>query len=268
MYIKWGNDEATRAEVGTKSYYLREVQKLGIKVPEGFTLVTQSFLDFISESKIEVKDGEKEIEKLFAQAVIPDGIRDEITMAAKEIRPPFAVRSSSVIEDMERSSFAGLYDTFLNVEPENLFEAIKRCWQRAFSSRCLAHLKKMRFKTMEVSDMAMAVIIQEMIKPSFSGVMFTVNPVTGDGSKIFLEYTAGLSDGILSGRTNPISLVVDKVTDRIEGEDMLGEYHFRELVSLGRRIEKHFGCYQDIEWAIDEEITILQARPETVWNKR
>ncbi|MEK9150128.1 MAG: PEP/pyruvate-binding domain-containing protein, partial [Candidatus Desantisbacteria bacterium] len=130
------------------------------------------------------------------------------------------------------------------------------------------HLKKLGFKIREVSDVAMAVIIQEMVMPSFSGVMFTVHPTTGDGSKIFLEYSAGLSDDILSGRSNPISLSIDKVTDRIEGEDMLGEGILRELVDIGKRIEKHFGCYQDIEWAIDQDIVILQSRPETIWNRK
>ncbi len=277
MYIKWDIDEATPAQVGRKSYYLSEVKRLGIKVPKGFTLTTQAFLDFISFNKIEnrikglleVKNGSKEIEKLFAGAVIPNGIVKEITNACKEIKMPFAVRSSSVIEDLGKSSFAGLYETFLNVwTAENLFSSIKGCWQSAFSFRCLAHLKKLGFKIREVSDVAMAVIIQEMVMPSFSGVMFTVHPTTGDGSKIFLEYSAGLSDDILSGRSNPISLSIDKVTDRIEGEDMLGEGILRELVDIGKRIEKHFGCYQDIEWAIDQDIVILQSRPETIWNRK
>jgi len=276
MYIKWGVDEATLSEVGTKSYYLKEVKMLGIRTPEGFTLTTQAFLDFISFNEIEdkikglleVKEGWKEIEELLALCSFPDVMADEITNACKEIRTPFAVRSSSIIEDLGRSSFAGLYETSLNVRTENLFESIIKCWQSAFSFRCLTHLRKMGFKITEVSNMAMAVIIQEMVKPSFSGVMFTVNPATGDGSKIFLEYSAGLSEGILSGGTSPISLIVDKVTDRIEGENMLGEGRLRELVALGRKIEKHFGCYQDIEWAIDSDIVILQARPETIWNRK
>lgn len=184
----------------------------------------------------------------------------------------FAVRSSSIREDLDYASFAGLYDTFLNQSLEDIHEAVKRCWQSAFGLRALVYLKKLNLKIKNPTDIAMGVLIQKMIEPAFSGVMFTVNPTTGDASKILIEYMSGLGNLVVSGEVTPNSLLIDKITNQVDMDtvrDILEEGYIYQLTALAKKIEKVFGSYQDIEWAIDKDlqgVVILQARSETVWN--
>ncbi|MFH1963857.1 MAG: PEP/pyruvate-binding domain-containing protein [bacterium] len=193
----------------------------------------------------------------------------------------FAVRSSSIVEDTSGASMAGLYDTFLAVETGiAILDAIKGCWMSAACFRALTYLKRLGFgiaaddEAISPESLGMGVIVQQMVKPKFSGVMFTINPVSGDPSKIYIEYSRGLGKAVVSGRITPNLVVADKITHQIDRQgmdDFLDDDYIHGLTSIGKSIEKLFGCYQDIEWAIDDdssEIIILQARPETIWNNR
>jgi pyruvate,water dikinase len=303
-YIKWEDEGAIASQLGSKSYKLGELKKIGIKIPQGFTLTTKAFVDFIIYngiySKIEelianipsdteaIKDRSQKLRNLFIETDMPDKILNEITIAYNRLISSFeekvclVVRSSSMIEDLKSASFAGLYDTFLRLESLNdILRSIKGCWQSAFSARALTYLKRLNFKTEDPKRFAMGVIVQKMINQRFAGVMFTVNPVSGDSSKILIEYSDKSGEFIVSGRCIPNSLLVDKITNQIDKStasekngNLLEERYIYWLTDLAKKIEGHFGCYQDIEWVIDknasfpEDILILQARPETIWNEK
>lgn len=291
MYVRWDYEEIAPADVGTKGYYLSKLKRLGLRIPAGFILTTTAFLDFIIANGIydrltgivanlqpeEIKESirRNKIGELFAKSNIPTQIMDELTSAGNILSvKTLAVRSSAIIEDLPKASFAGLYDTFLNVTVGNeLIESVKRCWQSAFGLRALTYCQRLDLQIKDLKDIAIAVIVQEMINARFAGVMFTVHPGTGDASKILIEYSAGLGNLVVSGERTPETILIDKVTNRIDkkGQDLLDERYVFQLASIGKKIEEAFGCYQDIEWAIDNgsaEIIILQARPETVWNRR
>ncbi|MBU1782286.1 PEP/pyruvate-binding domain-containing protein [bacterium] len=294
-YIIWEYDQTIAEQIGNKAAKLGELRKIGIKIPAGFILTKAAFLDFITANGIYtklnkllthlpfqpegIKKSSQRMSELFADSYIPTQIIDELASAGNILSAKtFAVRSSSCIEDLDQASFAGLYDTFHNVSPGNeLIEGVKRCWQSAFSLRALAYLKRLDLPIKDLKDLSMAVIIQQMINSRLAGVMFTVSPATGDASKILIEYSAGLGDSVVSGEITPHSILIDKITNQVSrtGEqgsaNLLEERYIYQLTGLARRIEEHFGSYQDIEWTIDSdsaEIIILQARPETVWNKR
>ncbi|MBI4777704.1 PEP/pyruvate-binding domain-containing protein [Candidatus Desantisbacteria bacterium] len=291
MYIVQYDDESiTPAMVGSKGYYLARLQGMGIRVPQGFILTGKAFLDFLEANGIGhiLSDIPDDIEGMrrksedcleaFAWARIPDEMSVQIMDACVQLAAnSLAIRSSSIVEDLPAASMAGLYDSFLQVPLENVLERVKGCWQSAFGFRVLAYLKGFGFRYKSLNDMAMAVLIQEMIPPQLSGVMFTVNPISGDPSKIVIEYSPVL-EGVVSGRVSPVSIIVDKITEKPSPlpsptgrGGKIDEGYIQQLVTLGKMIEKYFGLYQDIEWVIDDRssrVIILQARPETIWNKR
>jgi pyruvate,water dikinase len=303
-YIKWESEKATALLLGSKSYTLGELRKIGMKIPQGFTLTTKAFLDFISYngiySKIEklfadipsdlqaIEDRSQRLQNLLIETRIPDKVLSDITIAYNRLTSSFkekiclAIRSSSTIEDLKSASFAGLYGTFLRVESfDEVLKSIKGCWQSAFSPMALTYLKKLNLNIKALKEIAMGVIVQEMIKQRFAGVMFTVNPVSGDSSKIFIEYSDKSGEYIVSGKCTPNFLLVDKITNRIdkstvlkENGNLLDEKYVYCLVDLARKIERNFDSFQDIEWVIEkdasfpEDIIILQARPETIWNEK
>ena len=238
MYIQWNNEQTKPYHVGMKSYNLGELERIGVKIPPGFTLTRRAFWDFITANGIynkikalvtdipsnvhAIKDRSQRLYDLFTDTEIPPKIINEITEACNNLtslfkkKIQFTVRSSSVIEDLESASFAGLYDTFLSVESyDEVLKSVKRCWQSAFSFRALTYLKKLELKIKDPKYIAMGVIIQQMIDQRFAGVMFTVNPANGDPSEILIEYSSRLEGVVASGRCTPSSLLINKITNRI-----------------------------------------------------
>lgn len=288
-------------EIGNKAANIFQLRKLGIKTPEGFAVSKKAFLDFIVKNGVsdkilaliknlpdnmqQIKKRSEKIIKILSDINIHKETANEIINAChrltaiskRDIR--FAIRSSSTAEDISGVSFAGLYDTFLQIDSDKeILESVKKCWQSAFSFRALVYMKNLGFKIKQIEDIAMAILIQEMISSRFSGVMFTVDPVTGDASKVLIEYSIDPNKSVVSGEKTPNSVLVDKVTDEISEYEILDieleKRYIYQLTNLGKQIESYFGCYQDIEWIIDKDscfpdnIIILQARPETVWNIR
>ncbi|MBN1806093.1 MAG: PEP/pyruvate-binding domain-containing protein [Sedimentisphaerales bacterium] len=303
-YIKWESERAKASLLGSKSYKLGELRRIGIKIPQGFTLTTKAFMDFISYNKIHkeieeliakipsdtqaIENRSRSLQNLFVKTRIPDKILDELTVAYHSFTSSFkgkiclAVRSSSMTEDLKSASFAGLYDTFLRVESfDEMLKSIKECWQSTFGSRALTYFKKLNLKVKAPEEIAMGVIVQEMVNHRYAGVLITLNPVSGDSSKIFIEYSDKSGECVVSGECTPNSLLVDKISNRIdkstvlkENGNMLEERYIYYLVDLAKKIERKFDSYQDIEWVIEkdasfpEDIIILQARPETIWNEK
>jgi pyruvate,water dikinase len=215
---------------------------------------------------------------------------------------PVAVRSSATAEDLPTASFAGQQETYLWIQgAAQVIEKVQRCWASLFTPRAISYRIKNNFPHEKV---LISVGVQKMVNARAAGVMFTLNPTDGDISKAVIEGSWGLGETVVSGSVNPDKFVVDKVvmetTDKqvsakhIEcvydpekgevvnadvDEDMqctccLEDQEVKELVKMGKIIESHYDRAMDIEWAIDrdfpfpENIFIVQARPETVWNQR
>lgn len=219
---------------------------------------------------------------------------------------PVAVRSSATAEDSPDASFAGEHDTYLWVTgADNVIEKIKACWASLYTDRAIAYREKMGYDHNHVD---MSVAVQKMVKPRAAGVAFTLDPTNGDRSSICIDSAWGFGEGVVSGDVTPDNFLVDKVMYYINRRTISPKEHAHLLIDsadgghpsvvrvelpeakgaepslidteiiaiakLARAAEKHYGCPQDIEWAVDDElpagedIVLLQARPETVWSKK
>jgi pyruvate,water dikinase len=215
-------------------------------------------------------------------------------------RVPVAVRSSATCEDQPDASFAGEHDTYLWVRgAAGVKRHVLRCWASLFSHRAISYRRQMNYSD---DGLAMSVGVQQMVLPRASGVAFTLNPVNGDRSQVAIDAAWGLGEGVVSGAVTPDNYLVDKVlweitkrtvshkalefrlgdNDRVIAAEVepqrcdlacLSDDEVRAVARLARRAEKHYGCPQDVEWALDpnlpdgENIVLLQSRPETVWSR-
>ncbi|MDW3178409.1 MAG: PEP/pyruvate-binding domain-containing protein [Acidimicrobiia bacterium] len=214
---------------------------------------------------------------------------------------PVAVRSSATAEDLPDASFAGQQDTYLWIQgADSVIEHVRRCWSSIFTDRAIAYRHSMGYLHQAI---AMSVGVQKMIDPISSGVAFTLNPTNGDRSQVAIDASWGLGEAVVSGEVTPDNFLVDKVlrevikreisdkgveyclTDSgsVEKLEIVGERRTAPAVTdddltaiamLARRAEKHYGCPQDVEWALDkhlpagENVVMLQSRPETVWSQK
>jgi pyruvate,water dikinase len=311
--------------VGGKNASLGELIKADIPVPPGFSVTTEAYLEFLTGwgikevmesilARIDVQDvasleaASKSIRKLMEEAPFPKKIEEEICSDYQALAQvfdvpnlPVAVRSSATAEDLPGASFAGQQDTFLWVKGCNeVLEKIKLCMSSLFTPRAISYRKKMGFPHEKV---LISVGIQKIVDAIAAGVMFTLNPLNGDPSKVVIEGNWGLGETVVSGQVNPDKFVVDKVTKEIERTvsqkgiecifdpekgmvchpdipperqeiQCIKDEEVLELARYAKRVEEYYGCPQDIEWAIDKNrpfpfnIFMLQSRPETVWSQR
>ncbi len=219
-------------------------------------------------------------------------------LGAADGTPIVAVRSSATTEDAADASFAGLQDTFLWVtEIEEVLRRIRSCWASLYSVESIGYRRARRFPEATV---AMAVVVQRMVDARTAGVMFTRSPTTGDRSVITIEGAWGLGSAVVGGEVTPDRWVVGKITGEISVRDIsdkalmhqpsaaggvvdapveehlrrtpcLSDEELQALRAVGRRVEKHYGRPQDIEWAVERQsnhILLLQSRPETVWSNK
>jgi len=310
------------ARLGGKFSSLAEMTEAGFQVPPGFGITTEAYRHFLTGSglaerarstRADAAEADlatvEQLSAAMAEAIdaaeLPSDLEHAIRTAyadlsarAGETDVPVAVRSSGESEDLGGASFAGQYDTFLWVRGiENVLTHVRRCWAGMFGSAVLTYRPT---KTADLTDYGICVGIQQMVASRSAGVMFTLDPVTGDRSKVAIEGCWGLGEGVVSGAITPTRYVIDKVTfeqvsaevtvqdqmfaldpatsatglvdvpaDR-RGEPCLAPEEIRVLVELAKRIEQHRGAPQDIEWAIAEngDVRVLQVRPETVWSNR
>lgn len=210
---------------------------------------------------------------------------------------PLAVRSSATTEDAADASFAGLQDTYLwTMGVQATLKYVRSCWASLYSVPSIAYRRK---HGLPESGVAMAVVIQRMVNARKAGVMFTRSPLTGDRSVITIEGAWGLGSAVVSGEVTPDRFVIAKITGEISvreisdkhvqhlpvpdggvgeaetPEDLrrvpcLSDEEITALRDIARKVERHYGRPQDIEWAIDHsgEILLLQSRPETVWSSK
>jgi pyruvate,water dikinase len=211
---------------------------------------------------------------------------------------PVAVRSSATTEDAADASFAGLQDTYLWVRgAAQMLGRVRSCWASLYSVPSISYRLKHGFPEQRV---AMAVVVQNMVDAGTAGVMFTRSPTTGDRSVITIEAAWGLGSAVVGGEVTPDRWVLGKITGEISVREIsdkliqhvpaggggveavavseerrrapcLSDTQLQQLGTLARQVERHYGCAQDIEWAIDRHsgaILLLQSRPETVWSAR
>ncbi len=314
--------------VGGKNASLGEMIDAGLPVPFGFAVTAHSYERYIVEKRISeqiyqiIKEtvtnpndpkqydtASKKIRELMEKTPMPKDIELAIRTAYTELNKRFAlkdtfvaVRSSATAEDLPDASFAGQQETFLNVKgPDELIEKVIKCWSSLFTPRAIFYRNEKGFPHEKVF---ISVGVQKMVNSRAAGVMFTINPVTGNRDEIVIEGNFGLGETVVSGAVNPDDFVLDKDTLKIkerriarktvkfirdpktgktihqdipEAEQKIvcvSDQELNRLGELAKRIEKHYGKPMDIEWAIDQDIPypenmmLVQARPETVWSAK
>ena len=235
------DDPACEAPVlaGNKAATLAVLRRAGFKVPPGAVISVDALGKVADE--------------------LPPAVRGALPSVPEWLGPaPWAVRSSSTAEDSEQASFAGQFETVLNVDLDGLADAVLRCWQSALSDR-------VRVYAGAGGPGSMAVLIQPMIAADSAGVAFTADPVSGR-DHVVIEAVAGLGERLVSGTATPERWTVEE-TGSIEAPSMatvLDAEKARAIADLARQTAEHFGRPQDIEWAIaDDSLWLLQARPIT-----
>ncbi len=228
MAISDLRDATDAAQFGSKAARLSALMRAGFRVPDGICISAESIDD------------------------------PAIPAAVARLAPPFAVRSSGLNEDSGVASFAGQFETFLNVDAAGVPDAVRRCAESGRSDRVSAYA---RVHGIEAGGTA--VLVQRMIAPEWAGVLFTANPVTQNLREMVVNAAAGLGDQVAAGTVKPRSLRIDR-DGRNLGPDALEDALLRELARAGREIERVMAEPADIEWAwLHGELHILQARPIT-----
>jgi len=240
----------------------------------------------------------EELRRRVVEEPLPAEVEQAILAAHGELgASAVAVRSSATTEDAEDASFAGLQDTFLWVlDAAETVARVRECWGSLYSVESMTYRLK---HGLPEEGVAMAVVVQQMVDARTAGVMFTRSPTTGDKSVITIEGAWGLGSSVVSGEVTPDRWVLGKITGEISVRDIshkhakqvpapqggiveieledadadaacLSDEELQALRDVGRRIERHYGRPQDIEWAIDKtgQLLLLQSRPETVWSAK
>ena len=292
---------------GGKGANLGELIHAGFRVPEGFVVTTAAFLEAMDAGGVRQELRERtaqtvratdptaaapDLQDLVHKAGVPAGLRGELVDAYRALGQgvSVAVRSSAAGEDSASTSFAGMNETFTNVSGDDeLVARVVDCWASLFAARVCAYRASQEI----TAEPALAVIVQRMVASDRSGVMFTVDPATGDRSRIVIEGAYGLGEVVVSGSVEPDTYVVTKdgpsvVSTRLgskafrvvrgpDGHDRhikndpadtkrpaLEAAEVLELARIGARVEEHYGVPQDTEWAIEgDTVYLVQSRPIT-----
>jgi len=309
---------------GGKGANLGEMLSAGLPVPPGFIISAETFKSFIEGSGInedideilketDVNDTQKltkaseMIGKMITGTRMPDDVKADLLEAYKKLSEGamviagigegeqgeyVAVRSSATAEDLPDASFAGQQATFLNVQgQEALVKAVQKCWASLYTPRAIFYRVQKGF---EHSKVFISVIVQKMVDSEKSGVMFTIDPITNDKSKISIEAVWGLGEAIVGGEVTPDNYEVGKealdvldkrisekvflytrditsgktvkqdLKDDMAKKQVLTDEEIVKMAELGKKIEEHYKFPQDVEWAVEDGIIyIVQSRPVT-----
>jgi pyruvate, water dikinase len=309
-----------RPHVGGKGGSLGELQRAGIAVPLGFVVKTGAFERFIRalerkspvRSLIAALNGDDlagataccaQIRAAVEAHEVPPEVLDEISSAhaalcADHESTPVAVRSSATTEDAADASFAGLQDTYLWVtDLAQTLQRVRSCWASLYSVESVIYRRR---RGMPEDAVAMAVVVQKMVRARTAGVMFTRSPLTGDRSVVTVEGAWGLGSAVVGGEVTPDRWVLGKITGDISVREIsekliqhvpasiggvetaavaaelrrvpsLRDEELQALRAIARKVERHYGRPQDIEWAVEtgsDALFLLQSRPETVWSAK
>jgi pyruvate,water dikinase len=312
--------------LGGKFGSLAEMTAAGFDVPPGFGVTTGAFRAFaeatglveelraaadLDRSDLRAVDAASaRLRESIEAGAMPASLEAAIRSAYAQLERrtgrtgvPVAVRSSGESEDLEGASFAGQYDTYLWIMgADAVLDHVRRCWAGLVGPQVLTYRPEGGGASPAgaLESAAMCVGIQQMVDARAAGVMFTLDPLTGDRSKIVIEGCWGLGEGVVSGDVTPDRFRVDKVTfevleravgakeqeHRFDAEAgsvrivdveperraalCLDDDAVGALARLGKAIERHRGSPQDIEWAVDGdgELHLLQVRPETIHSRK
>ncbi len=296
--------------VGGKGANLGEMSHAGFPVPPGFCVTTNAFRDFVAscpqmqqfyaaldeipvEDLLATRKIGAEIRQALNELPIPEVIATAVCQAWHHLDPnaAYAVRSSATAEDLPDASFAGQQDTYLNIHGEKeILDAVRRCWASLFTDRAILYRQQNNFAHEEV---ALSVVVQQMVLPQISGILFTADPVSQNRHITSIDASYGLGEALVAGlvtadlyrvdtRSNKLVEVKigdkklairplpgggteqETLSDKQRTAQVLNAAQAVALAQLGQRIEAHYQQPQDIEWAIaDGEIYLLQTRPIT-----
>jgi pyruvate,water dikinase len=307
--------------VGGKALGLGQLVRQGHRVPPGFAVTTTAYREALAASWLgsEIREllagattaeaqlaASERVRALFNRMAADVGLAGEIAAAyrrlGRDTDAPVAVRSSATAEDTAEASFAGQQDTYLWIRgAEEVVSHVTRCWGSLFTPGAIAYRARLGIPADEIG---MGVVVQAMVPAEAAGVMFTLDPQTGDRSQVTIEAAYGLGTAVVEGEVTPDRYAVDKVTlelrSRVIGpkafayrfdpdrgrvakvevpeadraQPCLDDDEVTELSGLGKRIETALGAPQDVEWAIgparsgEREVYLLQTRPETIWSRQ
>ena len=245
--------------VGAKAANEAEMLNAGLPVPRGLVLTTRAFDRFVETNGLAPSAPPERV----ATAEIPDDISAALRVGFEALgNVPLAVRSSAIAEDLPDASFAGQYETILDVRgAEALGEAVRRCWASAFSHHVVAYRE-----SHGLPATAMAVLIQELVPADAAGVAFTANPVTGSRDEVVINAVQGLGNRLVSGEVSPDEWTVkgSEAHCRSAPEGSIDAEQAKAIARTARHVQHHFGRPQDIEWALAEgRLLLLQTRPIT-----
>lgn len=279
-------------------------------MPPGFHITTEAYCRYVDENHLgdaiiaaeaqaqttdpaALDRASEQIQSLISQGIMPADIAEAIRRSYDHlgVDVAVAVRSSATAEDMPTLSFAGQMETYLNVRgADGVVDAVKWCWASLWTGRAIGYRKRQGIRP---GNIAIAVVVQQLVPADAAGVIFTANPVTGARNEVVINASWGLGEAIVSGRVTPDTIVLNKQTGRIVSQQVadkeamtvrlhdgtreepvpderrrravLGSEQAEELAKLGMKIEELYGRPMDIEWAtVAGQCFILQARPVTV----
>jgi rifampicin phosphotransferase len=301
---------AERAHLaGGKAVGLWRLLSQAYDVPPGFVITTAAYRGWLAARRIDLvrplagESASEEIRALFERAGPSDDLAAAVGPAYAALgEGPVAVRSSATAEDTPDASFAGQQESYLGVVGLHAVLAnVVRCWASLFTPQAISYRERLGVPHDQV---AMAVLVQRMVAAEASGVMLTIDPVTGDRSQITIESVHGLGPPLVGGELTPDRHAVDKVTMEVRSRSIArksfaerldpsgGALHRHELgeeeagatslaegevlavAAAGKAIERALGVPVDVEWALGpgpsgpRHLYLLQARPETVWSGR
>jgi pyruvate,water dikinase len=321
-FVRWfdGITKTDTKLVGGKGANLGELTQAGFPVPPGFVITVDAYRRFTEATGvgdairqrlagIVVDDPEllrqtsEDIQALVRRAAMPDDVRAELTAAYATLSAEgdgddeiVAVRSSGTVEDTAQFSFAGMFQSTLNVRGIDALErAVKDCWASGFTARLLFY----RAKQGLAGDLEIAAVVQRMVAAERAGVVFTVNPASNDADRLVIEGAWGLGEVVVLGEVTPDHYEVDKKTLAIVNRSVaykdfmltrdpatgktarvtlsperatapvLSDEEVKAIAELARRDEEHYGVPQDAEWAIDRgRVYLVQTRPITTLVER
>jgi pyruvate,water dikinase len=313
-YVEWlHRGPLPREQVGGKGASLSNLLAGGFLVPGGFCVTADGYRHFVESAGLEeqvqsvlasadlgtpigLANSAEQVASLVAATPLPDNLREQISEAYDSLTAmtgvACAVRSSAVSEDGSAASFAGLYESYLNVQGVvDVLRCIGRCYASLWSERAV------RYRSSHGaggSDEAMAVVVMGLVQSETSGIAFTAHPVTGDRNQVVINASWGLGEAVVSGMVTPDSFVVSKDTGKLLERDIypkelaiyphpdsggtferhlsseqakmpsLSDDQACEVARVAARVEAHYGSPQDIEWGLASgEIFVLQSRPIT-----
>ncbi len=255
------------ALAGGKGASLATMTAEGLPVPPGFVVTSAAFEAVVDTGALRERMRGRDVEAARAMVAAAEPPKELIERHHAELTGPVAVRSSACAEDSEGASYAGQQETYLNTDGlAEVLANVVRCWLSFFTERAVFY----RQEKGSLEDVAMAVVVQQMVDSDKSGVLFTVDPVHGRRDRMVVEAARGLGEAVVSGEVTPDNYTLSRdgvvKRSRVAGaEPVLSDAECATLAALGRRLADLHGGPQDIEWAFDADgrLFLLQSRPVT-----